>query len=302
MAGARDLADQVVVVTGAARGIGAGLAAKLAEHGAAVALVGLEPDELERACASCGPQARWWHADVTDEPALEATAAQIREHYGRIDVVVANAGIAIGGPVLHTDLADFRRVIEVNLIGSVVTAHTFLPALIDSKGYFLQVASLAAMAASPFMAAYCASKSGVEAFAHALRAEVAHRGVGVGVAYLSWTDTDLVRGADENAAMREHRGSLPFPLGRTYTLEQSLDGLMRGIVRRSPHVYGQRWLPPMQLFRGLMPALVTRAAVRNLADVESKWLATSAGTRPVGAGGAADTASRAKPVGPAAPD
>jgi len=290
---ANDLAGQVVVVTGAARGIGALTARRLAARHAQVALLGLEPGELARVSACCGPSSRWWEADVTDEHALADVAAAARDAYGRIDVVVANAGIAIGGPFIHTDARAFARVIEVNLLGSVATARAFLPALLESRGYLLQVASLAALAPAPMMTAYCASKSGVEAFAHALRAEVAHHGVRVGVAYLSWIDTDMVRGADENAALRELRAGLPFPIGRTNPAGPAVDALVAGIAKRAPRVYAQRWLPPMQLVRGLAPLIVTRSAGRPMPEIESRWLAAGSAARLLGAGGAADTEARA---------
>lgn len=292
MARAKDLAGQVVVVTGAARGIGALVSRRLAARGARVALLGLEPGELADVSASCGPGSRWWEVDITDERALAEVAAAVRDAYGRIDVVVANAGIAIGGPFIHSDARAFARVIEVNLLGSVATARAFLPALLESQGYLLQVASLAALTPAPMMAAYCASKSGVEAFAHAVRAEVAHHGVRVGVAYLSWTDTDMVRGADENAALREMRAELPFPAGRTNPLEPTADALVRGISRRATRVYGQRWLPPVQLVRGVLPLMVTRLGARAMPHIESRWLATGAATQPFGPGGAADTRAR----------
>lgn len=298
---AKDLAGQVVVVTGAARGIGALVARRLAARNARVALLGLEPAELARVSAACGPGSRSWEVDVTDERALADVAAAVRDTYGRIDVVVANAGIAIGGPFIHSDARAFARVIEVNLLGSVATARAFLPALLESQGYLLQVASLAALAPAPMMAAYSASKSGVEAFAHAVRAEVAHHGVRVGVAYLSWTDTDMVRGADENAALREMRAGLPFPARRTSALAPTADALVHGIARRAPRVYGQRWLPPVQLVRGVLPVVGARFAARAVPQVESRWLATGAGTYPVGAGGAADIkARRASAPGPTA--
>jgi NAD(P)-dependent dehydrogenase (short-subunit alcohol dehydrogenase family) len=293
MGRAKDLAGQVVVVTGAARGIGALVARRLAACNARVALLGLEPDELAGVSACCGPHSRWWEVDVTDERALAEVAAAVRYAYGQVDVVVANAGIAVGGPFIHSDARTFTRVIEVNLLGSVATARAFLPSLLESKGYLLQVASLAALTPAPMMAAYCASKSGVEAFAHAVRAEVAHHGVRVGVAYLSWTDTDMVRGADENAALREMRAGLPFPVGRTSPIAPAVDALVHGISRRAPRIYGQRWLPPMRLVRGVLPSVVARFAARAMPDIESRWLATEAGTHPLGAGGAADTKARA---------
>jgi len=289
---AKDLAGQVVVVTGAARGIGALTARRLAARNARVALLGLEPGELARVSACCGPCSRWWEVDVTDERALTDVAAAVRDAYDRIDVVIANAGIAIGGPFIRCDARTFARVIEVNLLGSVATARAFLPALLKSRGYLLQVASLAALTPAPMMTAYSASKSGVEAFAHALRAEVAHHGVRVGVAYLSWTDTDMVRGADENAALKEIRAGLPFPLGRTNPTAPAVDALIHGISKRAPRVYGQRWLQPMQLVRGAVPPVVARFAARTMPEIELRWLATGAGIHPLGAGGAADTKAR----------
>ncbi|MFF4652095.1 SDR family oxidoreductase [Streptomyces sp. NPDC001380] len=287
------LSSQVAVVTGAARGIGALLARRLADRGATVALVGLEPEELARTAAACGPGATHWEADVTDLDALTDAARRIQAHHGRVDTVVANAGIALGGPLLDSDHAAFSRVVEVNLLGSVATARAFLPALADSRGYLLQIASLAAITPAPLMSAYCASKSGVEAFAHSLRAEVAHRGVRVGVGYLSWTDTDMVRGADEDEVLREMRARLPWPANRTYPLEPAVDRLVAGIARRSPHVYAQGWLRGMQAVRGLVPSVIGRLGPREIRRLEPRLRATAARRLgPVGAGGAADTEAR----------
>ncbi|MFJ1702810.1 SDR family oxidoreductase [Kitasatospora sp. NPDC088346] len=287
------IAGQVVVVTGAARGVGALTARKLAQRGARVALVGLEPEELKAVAAQCGPDASSWEADVTDLEALSATAQAVRERYGRIDTVVANAGIAIGGPLLDSDHRSFSRVIEVNLLGSVVTARAFLPALVESRGYLLQIASLAAITPAPLMAAYCASKAGVEAFAHSLRAEVAYQGVKVGVGYLSWTDTDMVRGADQDTVLRQMRDRLPWPANKTYPLAPAVDRLVAGIERRSAHVYAQAWLRGMQPVRWLLPSLIAAVGARDVARLAPELKATAADRlRPVGAGGAADSAVR----------
>jgi NAD(P)-dependent dehydrogenase (short-subunit alcohol dehydrogenase family) len=291
------LGGQVAVVTGAARGVGAELARALAARGATVALVGLEPEELERAAAECGGGpggVGWWEADVTDLAALTAVAAEVVQRFGRIDIVVANAGIAIGGTFLDSDPAAFRRVVEVNLLGSATTARAFLPALIASRGYLLQIASLAAMAPAPLMTAYCASKSGVEAFAHALRGEVANQGVRVGVGYLSWTDTDMVRGADEDEVMREMRAGLPWPTNRTYPLAPAVQRIADGIARRSVHVYAQGWLRGYQLIRGQIPLVLGRIAPLQLRKLEPRLRETADARRGlVGLGGAAEEEARA---------
>ncbi|MDX6739986.1 SDR family oxidoreductase [Actinocorallia sp. A-T 12471] len=279
---------RVAVVTGAARGLGELIALRLAGKGFRLALVGLEPDELARVADKCGNGAAHWKADVTDDVAMAAVAAEIVEQFGRVDIVVANAGIATGGPVELSDPATFNRVIQVNLLGSATTARAFLPALRANKGYFFQVASLAALTAAPMMAAYCASKAGVEAFAHSLRAEVARFGVGVGVGYLSWTDTDMVRGADEDKALGELRARMPWPTGKTYPLEPTVDRLVAGILRRRPQVYGQWWLPGLRYMRPLIPGIVTSQAAKMLAGFDEKWQAAGGRSRLVGAGGAAD--------------
>ncbi|BBA97809.1 putative short chain dehydrogenase [Actinacidiphila reveromycinica] len=287
------LNGQVVVVTGAARGVGELLARKLAARGARLALVGLEPDELKSVAASLGGGAASWTADVTDRQAMAEAAADIRERFGRIDVAVANAGVATGGPFLESDPDAFDRVIQVNLLGSVSTARAFLPALVDSRGYYLQIASLAAITPAPLMAAYCASKSGVEAFAHSLRAEMGTKGVKVGVGYLSWTDTDMVRGADEDEALRTMRARLPWPTNRTYPLEPAVERIAAGIVRRSPHVYAQWWLRGMQPVRGYLPSVIGGALAQRELRRAGATLATGARRGLVGRGGAADESARA---------
>ncbi|MFE1784848.1 SDR family oxidoreductase [Streptomyces sp. NPDC059506] len=291
----KDLNGQVVVITGAARGVGAMLARKLARRGAKLALVGLEPVELKQVAESCGPDAGAWEANVTDRAAMAEAAGQILARYGRVDVVVANAGIATGGPFLDSDADAFDRVIEVNLLGSVATARAFLPALVASRGYYLQIASLAALTPAPMMAAYCASKSGVEAFAHSLRTEVAHKGVRVGVGYLSWTDTDMVRGADEDDVLRELRSRLPWPTNRTYPLEPAVDRIVAGIGRRSVHVYAQWWLRGMQSVRGYVPSVVATVGKKEMKRFEPRLRAT-VGTRGklVGRGGQADAQAGAR--------
>ncbi|GAA3849363.1 SDR family oxidoreductase [Streptomyces sp. NPDC003631] len=284
------LEGQVAVVTGAARGVGELLARKLSARGATVALVGLEPDALKQVSEQLYGENGHWHADVTDHQAMTRVAREVKERFGKVDIVVANAGVANGGPFADSDPQSWRRVVEVNLIGSAVTARAFLPVLLESRGYLLQIASLAAITPAPMMTAYCASKSGVEAFAHSLRAEVAHKGVRVGVGYLSWTDTDMVRGADRDEVMRELRQRLPWPSNKTYPLGPAVDRIVAGIERRSSHVYGQGWLRGMQAVRGWLPGIIATVGQRDVRRFEPRLKSVSTGL--VGAGGEADEQQR----------
>ncbi|GAB1336124.1 SDR family oxidoreductase [Streptomyces sp. E-15] len=285
------LEGQVAVVTGAARGVGELLARKLSARGAKVALVGLEEEALKEVSGRLHSDSAYWHADVTDDETMSRVAREVKARFGKVDIVVANAGVATGGPFADSDPRAWRRVIEVNLIGSAVTARAFLPVLAESRGYLLQIASLAAMTPAPMMSAYCASKSGVEAYAHSLRAEVGYQGVRVGVGYLSWTDTDMVRGADQDDVMRELRQRLPWPSNKTYPLGPAVDRLVAGIERRSAHVYGQWWLRGMQGVRGYLPALIGTVGQREMKRFAPRLQGMSSGL--VGAGGAADEAARA---------
>ncbi|MEU4168619.1 SDR family oxidoreductase [Streptomyces sp. NPDC026665] len=289
------LEGQVAVVTGAARGVGELLARKLSARGAKVALVGLEADELKRVSERLSGESDHWYADVTDHEAMARVAREVEQRFGKVDIVVANAGVASGGPFVDSDPVAWRRVIEVNLIGSAVTARAFLPALTASRGYLLQIASLAAMTPAPMMSAYCASKSGVEAYAHSLRAEVGHKGVRVGVGYLSWTDTDMVRGADQDDVMRELRQRLPWPSNKTYPLGPAVDRIVAGIERRSSHVYAQWWLRGMQGIRGYLPGVIGSVGQREMRRFEPRLGEVRTGL--VGAGGAADEQER-KPAAP----
>ncbi|GHJ92740.1 short-chain dehydrogenase [Streptomyces sp. NE5-10] len=284
------LEGQVAVVTGGARGVGELLARKLSARGAKIALVGLEPELLKEVAGRLHTEADWWEADVTDHEAMARVAAEVKERFGKVDVVVANAGVAAGGPFVDSDPVAWRRVIEVNLIGGAVTGRAFLPVLMESRGYFLQIASLAAITPAPMMTAYCASKSGVEAFAHSLRAEVAYKGVKVGVGYLSWTDTDMVRGADQDDVMKELRQRLPWPSNRTYPLGPAVDRIVAGIERRSAHVYAQWWLRGMQSVRGHLPSVIAAVGQREMKRFEPRLASVSKGL--VGAGGAADEQAR----------
>ncbi|MET7732098.1 SDR family oxidoreductase [Streptomyces sp. NPDC005402] len=284
------LAGRTVAVTGAARGLGAALAREISRRGARVALLGHEKPLLEAVAASLPGPALPLDVDVTDADALAAAARTVRARLGPPSAVVANAGIAEGGPFDASPPEAWSRVVDVNLTGSAHTARAFLPDLLDTAGYFLQIASLASIGAVPLMSAYCASKAGAEAFAHSLRAEVAHRGVGVGIAYLNWTDTDMIRDADRHAVLRELRVRMPAPARRVYPAETVAARLVRGLERRRTAVYAPAWLRLVQPVRTALPPLVLRVSRRALPRMEAEQ--TVEYTGPLGAGGLADRDAR----------
>jgi NAD(P)-dependent dehydrogenase (short-subunit alcohol dehydrogenase family) len=247
------VAGEVVFITGAARGIGAELARVLATRGARLALAGLEPDRLAAVAGELGPDHAWFECDVTDQRALESAVAAAARKFGRLDVVVANAGIAAIGTVATTPADALARVLEVNLIGVVRTVAATLPHVVTARGYYLLVSSAASFSAMPGLAAYCASKSGVEHFASALRYELAPRGVAVGTVHPCWIDTDLVRDARaELPSFNETLPRLPWPFNTVTPVRTCAEAMADAIRRRTRRRFVPRSLAPIAALRYLL--------------------------------------------------
>ncbi|MFB8074278.1 SDR family oxidoreductase [Streptomyces californicus] len=283
---ARPLEGRVAVVTGAARGVGEALARSLSEAGMRVALLGRERATLREAAEALPGPSLCIECDVTDRAALADAARGVAAGLGPASVVVANAGIAVSGPFDRTAADLWQRVIDVNLTGSANTARAFLPQLTSTRGYFLQIASTAAFGAAPMMSAYCASKAGAESFALALRGEVEPDGVQVGIAYLHWTGTDMLTGIDDHPVLEALRRNQPRPARRVHSPAQVAQWLTRGVTHRSPQIYAPPWLRWCQPLRPLFPALVARAARRELRSLPREELSSPAEV--LGAGGQAD--------------
>lgn len=248
------LKNKVVLITGGARGIGAATARSIAAQGAKLVLTDVDQAPLDEIAAELGPdQVLAVLADVTDLTAMEGVVAAGVAKFGGIDIVLANAGIASYGSVMGVDPATFRRVLDINVLGVFHTVRAALPSLIERKGYILVVSSLAAFAPAPGLAAYNASKAGVEHFANALRLEVHHHGVGVGVAHMSWIDTPLVQDARKDLkAFDEMLTKLPYPLNQTTTVQACVDAFVAGMAKRKRRVYVPGWVGLVRIARNLV--------------------------------------------------
>jgi NAD(P)-dependent dehydrogenase (short-subunit alcohol dehydrogenase family) len=257
------LAGRRVVITGAARGIGALLARRLHERGARVALLGIEPELLAETAAACG-EAPWFECDVTDRAQVDTTVAAAVDRLGGLDVAVANAGIAAQMTLIDGDAEVWDRTVAVNLNGTYNLIRAAGPHVAHPQGYFLVTASLAAAVHLPLMSPYCASKAAVESLGDSLRIELGPSGARVGVAYYAELDTDMTsRGFATKAAERTPLGGH----GRkpVAPVEPAIDALERGIAARSRRIVSPRWVGPLLPIRMLVQRVAERQASHGLA-------------------------------------
>jgi len=262
MSQAPSLAGRRVLITGAARGIGAALARRLHERGARVALAGLEPELLAEVAASCG-DATWTTCDVTDEAQVEAAVAAAVDALGGLDVVVANAGVAAQLPLIGGDPGVMRRTLDVNVMGAYLTVRAAGPHVSHPGGYVVVASSLGAAVNPPLLGAYGASKAAVEVIGNTLRAEMKPSGAKVGVAYFAELDTDMTsRGFGTAAAAQLTGGGTAT---KVTALEVGIDALERGIARRARRIMAPWWVGPILPVRMTAQRVVDRYLARNVA-------------------------------------
>lgn len=257
---------KVVLITGGARGIGAEVARRLHAKGAKLVLTDVDEAALRDICADLGgDDVLTLVADVRDLTAMQSAASRAVDRFGGIDVVMANAGIAAYGSVLNVDPEAFRRVIDVSVLGVFHTVRATLPEVIKRRGYVLLVSSLAGFVACPGIASYDAAKAGVEHFANALRIEVAHQGVDVGCANMSWIDTPLVREAKSDLpAFREMLSKLPGPIKKTTSVSECGAAFIAGIEGRKSRIYCPRWVGAFRWLRPLAAMPIGERDVRRI--------------------------------------
>ena len=176
--------------------------------------------------------------------------------HGHLDVVFANAGVAVHGPLHRLAPADVARLLDVNLLGAAHTAWAATEALVASRGYLLFNASLAAVAGLPGLGPYAASKAGVDALAGVLRTELRPSGVAVGVAYFGFVETDM---------------TAPLPARVKLPVSAAADAVVRAVEGRRARVVAPRWLAPAVPLRGRR-APAGRAGLRRTAARGSRRL------------------------------
>jgi NAD(P)-dependent dehydrogenase (short-subunit alcohol dehydrogenase family) len=252
-----DVNRRVALITGGARGIGLATGRALVARGARVALVDLESPELRGAAAGLGAGALAIPADVTDTEAIGAAATRAAEHFGAIDLLIANAGIAPTPATARTmEAAEFERVVEVDLLGVYRTVHAGLEYVIERRGQVVLVSSVYAFLNGMVLAPYAVAKAGVEQLGRALRVEIAPYGASATVAYFGFVDTHMVQRILDDEATADRQQLLPAFIRKRISPAQAAEAVADAIERRRPRVIAPRYWAAMSVMRGIVnPAL-----------------------------------------------
>ena len=235
-----------IFITGASSGLGEAIALEFARRGYAIAIAARRVERMgtlaarlrEAGAASVLPLA----LDVTDFPTIDAALDRAAREFGRLDIVVANAGVGYSLPVGRGKFEQVRQTIDTNLTGAIATLEFALPRLrAQGGGQLVAITSVAGSRGMPFMGAYSAAKAGLHRYVQALRAEVRHEPIAVTELAPGYIDTDINRGAKSRPFV------IPMPRGAAI--------MARMIERRVGHRYVPVW--PWALVAPLMRVLPT---------------------------------------------
>ena len=267
-----DVSDNVVLVTGGARGIGYATAEALLRRGARVMIVDLEDKDPKAAAERLHrDRAAGVVADIADREAIQRAVDETVRHFGRIDVLVANAGVGTQGATFRAmPVETFRRVLDVDLHGTIHTVDCALPHIIRSRGHIVIVSSAYAFLNGTGAVPYSIAKAGIEQLGRALRVELARHGANAGVAYFGFVSTDMVREmVDQDPLGDAAQTIMPRPMRKRASAKAAGEAIARGIERRSARIIVPRRWALLQFFRGIIN------------PVSDEWLRRNKDLRPL---------------------
>jgi short-subunit dehydrogenase len=225
---------KVVLITGASSGIGEEMALQLSRAGARLALAARRTDRLEQLrgqiLATGGAEPLIVACDVTRDEDPPRAVAQTLARWGRLDIVIANAGFGVVGAFAQLSVEDYRRQFETNVFGVLRTLRAALPAVLESQGQLVLLGSVAGWTASPGTSPYAMSKFAVRALANAITPELALQGVRVTLISPGFVESDIRRVDNQGRLHAEAAEPIPswLVMGRTDAVRNMLHAIARG--------------------------------------------------------------------------
>lgn len=266
-------AGNLVVITGAGSGIGRACALEFAECGAEVVATDIDQQAAERTAVlarTLGARAHAYHVDVADGGAVEKFATVLREEHGVPDIVINNAGIAVAGPFLDTTVAEWERIIDVNLWGVIHGCRVLGGLLVEggAGGTIVNIASAAAYLPSRTLPAYATTKAAVLALSQCLRGELAEHGIGVvaicpGFVHTNITSATRFVGLDSSAEHTARQRATALYRRRNFTPQRAAREILRAVERNAAIV---PVTPEAKV--GLLVSRLTPGLLRSLARAE----------------------------------
>lgn len=251
--------DRVVLITGASSGIGAAAARVFAQAGARLVLAARSREPLQRLAARLPGQPLVLTADVSDPAQCRALVEQTIAAYGRLDILINNAGVGLAGPVADLDPHDLQRALAVDTFGPLVLIQAALPWMrAQGRGQIINVSTVLAAQTLPYLGGYAAAKAALERLSEALRMEL--RGSGVAVTVLRPGTTRTGFGARRLGQGHEQRRVAP----RGVSPDLVAVALLRAARREPRLAYVSLSDRLALLFSGLMPGLVESALARTI--------------------------------------
>lgn len=260
-AAARTAPARVVAITGASAGIGRATALRLGRDGASLVLSARRTGELARLAAeieAVGGHAIPLMADVTSEEDMNNLVGRAVEQFGRLDVMVCNAGFGIAGSVDQVSSTQMRRLIDVNYLGTFYAARAAVPVFRrQGQGHLIIVSSIVGKRGVPFMGAYAATKFAQVGLAECLRAELAGTAIHVSIVFPVSTDTEFF-----DVMSRETGTTVTRAFGPRQRVEDVADAIARAIERPVPEVYPHATSRALVWLNALAPGLCDRVVKR----------------------------------------
>jgi short-subunit dehydrogenase len=261
--------DKAVVITGASRGIGRAVAVAAGQRGARLGLVARTGPDLEAVLAEGGGRGAVAVADVGDRQQITRAIGDLEATLGRIDVLVANAGIGLYGPFAACDLDDADRLVRVNVLGTLYAVRSALPGMIERhQGHVVVLGSIAGRLGAPFEAVYSATKFAQTGFAEALSVEVAPLGIGVSLISPGPVSTEFF-------AARGHAYDRGFP--KPVSPERVARVVLRAVDGERADQHVPRWLRSALVIRHLVPPLYRTGTARSFKAQTTQTAHTNGG-------------------------